>query len=308
MSPPRFVAAVVNISEGRNRQVLDRLVKAIEHTCTTNKRSALIRTFFDFEYHRSSFTIGGELDAVASAVLSLCREACRTIDLMQQHMEGALHPRRGVADLVPFYPLGDDVQRMISDPSTQSEVRKFGALLSQQCQIGVMYFGALDHRKHRTLPQRRKEIGWFKHSQDGAVDWASLVDAIDEVPNLADDQGNMKPTVLPSRGICAVGMVPFVMNCNYGLSTDDLAVGKELARRVRQAGKLETMAFMHNGAVEVACNVLAAHDQSEAEVRQLLDGCATDLNTTVTECLTVGLSPGSALSNTQKALAKYEID
>lgn len=87
--PPLVLECVVNVSEGRDRAVVDRLAAAAG--------SALLDLHTDPHHHRSVLTLVG-LDApraVTDAALSL-------LDLRAH--EGA-HPRLGVVDVVPFVAL-----------------------------------------------------------------------------------------------------------------------------------------------------------------------------------------------------------
>jgi glutamate formiminotransferase len=95
--------AVPNFSEGRDPSVID----AIGAALSTSAR--LLDVHSDPDHHRSVFTLVGEDDALAEALVAGIACARDRIDLGEHH--GA-HPRIGAADVVPVVPLrGEDMGR-----------------------------------------------------------------------------------------------------------------------------------------------------------------------------------------------------
>jgi glutamate formiminotransferase / 5-formyltetrahydrofolate cyclo-ligase len=88
-----MLECVINISEGRDRQLLARLADPIDY--------ALLDLHTDAHHNRSVFTLAGE-DVLDAAKL-LCAQAVAELDLRRH--EG-VHPRLGVVDVVPFVPVG----------------------------------------------------------------------------------------------------------------------------------------------------------------------------------------------------------
>lgn len=88
----------MNISEGRDLQVLDRL--------STRAGASLRDRHSDAFHNRSVFTLINRADALASDVRHLISAALDTLDLATH--EG-VHPRLGVVDVVPFVALAPDV-------------------------------------------------------------------------------------------------------------------------------------------------------------------------------------------------------
>lgn len=86
-----MLECVINVSEGRDHDVLDRLAGAAGDD--------LLDVHTDPDHHRSVFTLVGE-----HAPRRLTEAAVAAIDLRRH--EG-VHPRFGAVDVVPFVPLGD---------------------------------------------------------------------------------------------------------------------------------------------------------------------------------------------------------
>ncbi len=86
-----MLECVINVSEGRDRDVLERLASAVGDD--------LLDVHTDADHHRSVFTLVGE-----HAPRRLAEAAVAAIDLRRH---AGAHPRFGVVDVVPFVPLGD---------------------------------------------------------------------------------------------------------------------------------------------------------------------------------------------------------
>ncbi len=88
------VECVVNISEGRDRSLVDLIASAADQT--------LLDVHTDAVHHRSVLTLGGQHDDIVTASRAVVSQACALID-MREH--AGSHPRFGAADVVPFVSL-----------------------------------------------------------------------------------------------------------------------------------------------------------------------------------------------------------
>ncbi len=94
-----MLACVVNVSEGRDRSVLDALAGAAG--------SDLLDLHVDPFHHRAVLTLVGE-----EAPRTVAAEAVRRIDLRRH---AGVHPRLGAVDVVPFVPLaGADLDEAVA--------------------------------------------------------------------------------------------------------------------------------------------------------------------------------------------------
>lgn len=89
-----MLECVVNISEGRNREVIEAVTGA-------GGRS-LLDVHTDPHHHRSVLTLAGDGDDLEAAVRAVAAEAVARIDLTAH---AGVHPRLGAVDIVPFVPL-----------------------------------------------------------------------------------------------------------------------------------------------------------------------------------------------------------
>jgi glutamate formiminotransferase len=89
---------VPNVSEGRDRHIVERLADAIRGVAGVR----LADVHADPDHHRSVFTFMGAPGAVEAAVLALAEAVFASID-MGKHR--GVHRRIGALDVVPFVPL-----------------------------------------------------------------------------------------------------------------------------------------------------------------------------------------------------------
>ncbi|XP_039351207.1 formiminotransferase N-terminal subdomain-containing protein isoform X6 [Mauremys reevesii] len=102
----RLAACLLNISEARKKDIVEKIAKAALYDDNGQKHSqaTVLNIFSDYDYNRSVITIAAPIDMLGNYVIAACTEAFRSIDMAIQ--EG-IHPCLGAVDLVPIYPLLD---------------------------------------------------------------------------------------------------------------------------------------------------------------------------------------------------------
>src|SRR5687768_3070308 len=88
-----LLEAVPNVSEGRRRDVLDRLSAS-----AGGAGAQLLHVTSDPDHNRSVFTLAGAAAPLSTALLALFETAVAEIDLRRQR---GVHPRVGAVDVVP---------------------------------------------------------------------------------------------------------------------------------------------------------------------------------------------------------------
>src|SRR2546425_11335083 len=94
---PRLVECVPNVSEGRRRDVIDRLAAAIRGVAEVR----LLDQTSDADHNRSVFTFAGDAEAVARAAHALVAATPPALD-MRTHTRA--HPRLGPVDVILLIP------------------------------------------------------------------------------------------------------------------------------------------------------------------------------------------------------------
>ncbi len=133
---------VVNVSEGRDRAVVDALTSAGGETV------ADVHT--DPDHHRTVLTLAGPLDDVAEAARSVATQAVARIDLTAHD---GVHPRLGALDVVPFVALAPSLARPDGALLSQAlDARDhFAAWAGESLELPCFLYGP-----ERTLPEVRR--------------------------------------------------------------------------------------------------------------------------------------------------------
>ena len=244
----RLVACLLNISEARNRSIVESVANAALNLPSKSKSSLLncsstvLNIFCDYDYNRSVITIAAPVENIEESVFRACEAAYREIDL-DKHAGG--HPRLGAVDLVPIHTITTNMSLAECGDIALNLGRR---LVSSIKGTSVFLFGHADQPLLRGLVERRKAVNWYngKHGMDfSGVGW---------------DLGT-PPS--PRYGCTGVGAIPYVTNCNVTIDCQDLALGREIAKVIRAStpgglAGVQSMAFEHEGRVEIACNVEAS--------------------------------------------------
>jgi glutamate formiminotransferase len=230
----QLVECVPNFSEGRRRDVIDRIAAAIRAA-----GARIIDVQADPAHNRMVVTFVCAPDQAVEAALAGARSATELIDLRRHQGE---HPRMGATDVVPFVPFADLPMAICIQLA-----RSFGARLWKELRIPVYYYG-----EAATRPERRE---LEKVRRGGFEELAAHIDDEDRLP----DEG--LPVVNPSAGATAVGARIPLIAYNVNLKTTDLAVAKEIARTIRTSSgglpNVKALGFnlSERGLVQVSMNL-----------------------------------------------------
>src|SRR5437762_2115344 len=206
---PRLVECVPNFSEGRRRDVVDRILDAIASVPGVT----LLDREMDPDHNRSVLTFAGEPEPVLEAAFAAIAAAAALIDL--NHHTGQ-HPRMGATDVVPFVP----VEGVTLDDCA-ALARKLGRRVGEELSIPVYLYEAA-----ATTPARTSLADVRRGEFEG------LRDAIGSDPARRPDFGPEK--IHPSAGATAVGARRFLVAFNANLNTPDVRVAKAVAAALRE--------------------------------------------------------------------------
>ena len=260
--PGPSAECVVNISEGRDRSVIEAIARA--------GGDGLLDLHADADHHRSVLTLGGCLDEVEKAARAVAEAAVRSIDL-RSHT--GTHPRLGAVDVVPFVPLDEDTPdgggwRRVHDARDRFATWA-GSVLGLPCFL---------YGPERSLPDVRRHA------------FGSLV----------PDTGPATPH--PTAGACAVGVRPVLVAYNVWIADDEvreapsaLMVARRLATSLRGPGVRSLGLPLADGA-QVSFNLIEpTSGPSIAEVYDAVAVGAAAQGCSVTRAELVGLLPAAAL-------------
>jgi glutamate formiminotransferase len=204
----RIVECVPNFSEGRRREVVDAIVKAM----TSVSNVYLLGRETDADHNRAVITLAGPPESIGQAAVRGVEAAVHHIDLTKHQGE---HPRIGAADVIPFVPI-----RGVTLDDCVEIAKSVGREIAEKFHIPVYLYEAAATRPGRANLENIRR-GQFE----------GLRDEIGTNPDRKPDFG--EPRLHPTAGATVVGARKPLIAYNINLNTPDLAIAKEIAKRIR---------------------------------------------------------------------------
>lgn len=271
----RLVESVPNVSEGRDRGAVEAMAAALRGVPTVR----LLDVQSDPDHNRTVFTLVGDPDGAAEAILRLFQEAVARIDLRTHRGE---HPRMGAVDVVPFVPV-----RGVTMADCVALARRVGEEVWRRFRVPVyLYEEAASRPERRDLAEIRR--GEFEGFPEKILR-----------PEWAPDFGER--AVHPTAGVTAIGAREFLVAFNVNLGTADLRVAKAVAQAVRFSSgglryvKAIGLELKERGIVQVSMNLTNFRKTPLPRVLELVRLEAARYGVPVVGTEIVGLVPEEAL-------------
>ncbi len=207
----KLVECVPNVSEGRDRRVIDAIGAAIAAV----EGVRLLDVDPGAATNRTVFTFVGPPDAVGEAAFRVVEKAAALID-MRAH-RGA-HPRLGAADVCPFVPLGGTSMAECVDLA-----RRVGRRVGEDLGIPVFLY-----EQAATAPSRRSLADVRRGEYEGLE--ARLREA-DHTPDYGPRAFNAR------SGATVIGAREFLIAYNVNLNTRDRRLAGLIAQNIRETGR-----------------------------------------------------------------------
>ncbi len=206
----KIIESIPNISEGRNKEVIEACVDQIRETpgCT------LLQYSSDPSHNRTVITYMGSPEGCEEASVKLAKKAVELIDLTKHSGE---HPRMGCVDVMPFVPIKEATMEECVELS-----KKVGKRIAEEADLPVFLYeksAAAPHREN--LAKVRK--GQFEGMAEKVKD-----------PDWIPDFGGQR--IHPTGGAVCVGGRPPLIAYNINLGTDKLEIADKIAKIIRKAG------------------------------------------------------------------------
>jgi glutamate formiminotransferase/formiminotetrahydrofolate cyclodeaminase len=210
----RIVECVPNISEGRNRELIDAVVAEADSVAGAR----VLDVDPGIATNRTVITIAGEPDAVLESAFRLIGKASVLIDMKVQ--SGA-HPRHGATDVCPFVPVSG-----VSMEECADLARRLGKRVGEELSIPVyLYEKAASKPEWEKLPNIREGEYEALPEKLGKPEWKP-----DFGPNEWNDN-------VARTGVCTIGARNFLIAYNVNLNTRDTAIAKDIALTIRDSGR-----------------------------------------------------------------------
>jgi glutamate formiminotransferase / 5-formyltetrahydrofolate cyclo-ligase len=233
----------------------------------------------DVDHNRTVFTLVGEPQELADAVVAGAREAIARID-MRVH-EGA-HPCIGALDVAPVVYLRSDDEDLAEDEALAVANRLGGEL-----ELPVFLYGRL------ATDADRRERSFFREGGVGSLQERLLSG------ELEPDFGPRRPH--PTAGATLVACRPPLVAFNLELAENDLDAAKAIAAEIREAGgglrgvRAIGVMLPSAGTAQVSINVQDPFAVPLAEIVAAARKAASSRNVELRAAELVGLAPEAAL-------------
>lgn len=274
-----MIECVPNFSEGRDPAVIEALAGAIGSVPGVG----ILHQTSDPDHNRTVITYAGEADAVVEASVRAAAQAARSIDLNRHR---GVHPRLGALDVLPFVPLGETRLEDCVDVAHRA-----GQRISSELGIPVYFYEAA------ALCPERVRLENVRRGGFESVREAALAD-----PGQQPDLGG--PGLHPSAGASIVGARNLLVAFNINLRSNDLAIARHIARRIRASNrgfagvKAMGVPLESRGLVQVSMNITSFELAPLAVVHAEVARLARDLGVELAESELIGLIPRDALKGT----------
>jgi len=233
---PAIVECVPNFSEGRRKDVVDKIVYSIRSVPGIK----ILDVEMDPDHNRSVVTFTGGKDNIQEAAFRGARAASELIDLNKHKGQ---HPRMGALDVLPFVPLSG-----VTIDDCIEIANKVAAKIAKNLKIPVYLYEAAAKRPERANLENVRR-GEFE----------GLREAILKDDTRYPDYG---PRMLhPTAGATAVGARMPLIAFNINLASKDIQVAKAIAKKIRASSgglpKVKALGFelQARGIVQVSMNI-----------------------------------------------------
>ena len=271
----QIVECVPNFSEGRRKNVVNAIVRAIRSV----EGVTLLDQSSDADHNRSVVTFVGVSNAVEEAAYRGIQTASELIDMTKHRGE---HPRMGAADVVPFVPIsGVSLQECIGI------ARRLGERVGRDLRIPVyLYEGAASREERRNLENVRK--GEYEGIRE-----------------IITTDLTRKPDFGPSRmgpaGAVAIGARQPLIAYNVYLNTEDVGIAQKIARAIRHSSGglrfVKAAGFLVDNKAQVSMNLTDYRKTPVARVLETIRREARRFGKRIEKSELIGLIPQEALND-----------
>ncbi len=278
MAMNKIIECVPNFSEGRDLEKIEKIVDSFR----AKQGVKLLDYSRDEDHNRCVVTVVGEPEAVKTSVVEAIAVASEIIDLTKH--EGQ-HPRMGATDVVPFIPI-----KNVSMTEAVELSKAVAKEVAEKYNIPIFLY-----EKSASSPSRRNLAKIRKGQFEG------MSEKIKE-PEWKPDFG--PEDIHPTAGVTAIGARMPLVAFNVNLSTDNLEIANQIARKVRHINgglrycKAIGVELKDRGIVQVSMNMTDYTKTALYRVFELIKIEAKRYGVNVVGSEVIGLVPMDALIDT----------
>ena len=285
----QLIECIPNFSEGRDPQIIAAIAAAIQQV----EKVKLLHVDQGEAANRTVFTFVGPPKELIEAAFQAIKTASKLIDMSQQ--TGA-HPRIGATDVCPLVPLSN-----ISMEEVMRYAHQLGQRVGDELDIPIYLY------ENTASQPKRKNLATIRSGE---------YEGLAEKMKLPDWQPDYGPLTFNARsGATVLGARDFLIAYNVNLNTDNVDIANEIARRVRESGRLVQQAdntkkripgklkylkaigwyIEEYGKAQVSMNLTNIHETSVHHAFEACVEVAEQLGIKVTGSELIGLIPQQPL-------------
>jgi glutamate formiminotransferase len=274
----KLIQCVPNFSEGRDLNKIERIVEPFRGKDGVK----LLDYKRDEDHNRVVVTVVGEPESLKQSVIEAIGVAIKEIDMTKHQGQ---HPRMGAVDVVPFIPIKNVT--MTEAIELSKEVAKE---VSERYNLPVFLY-----EKSANTPDRQNLAKIRKGEFEG------MAEKIKQ-PEWKPDFG--PADIHPTAGVTAIGARMPLVAFNVNLSTNNLDIANDIARKVRHSSgglrfcKAIGVELADRGIVQVSMNMTDYTKTALYRVFELIKIEARRYGVTVVGSEIIGLVPMEALIDT----------
>ena len=271
-----LVEAVVNLSEGRSLDKIERFRRAVTGVAGCH----LLDVHSDVDHNRSVFTLVGAPLEILQGAFRLVTEAVESIDL---NVHQGVHPRIGSADVVPFIPLQEVSIRRCIEIAVE-----FSRLLAAKHGIPTYLYGLASHRADRAELAQIRRGGFEALKGEGVLGGFRH-------PDFGPDR------VHPTAGATAVGVRHVLIAFNVLLERTEPSQLRAIARKIRERDeglpgvRALGLQLQSRQVSQISMNLLDYRKTSPLQALTAVRRAAGAFGLSVLGAELVGLAPRAAL-------------
>ncbi len=274
---PKLIQCIPNFSEGRNKETLNKLIKA----ANSSPGITLVDYSSDKNHNRSVFTLIGSPENMEKVILNLFEVAISNIN-MNNHL--GEHPRMGAVDVIPFVPI-----KNISMEECVKFSRNISKIINDKFSIPVFLYEESAINKNRTNLSKIRS-GEFEKMPSKLLlkEWK---------PDYGEKQ------IHPTAGVVAIGARMPLIAFNVNLDTNDLKIANNIAKTIRgssggfQYCKAIGVKLEDQNIVQVSMNITNYNKAPLYRIFETIKMEAKRYNTNILESEIIGITSFEAITN-----------
>jgi len=277
----KMVECVPNFSEGRRKDVVDKIVESISGV----KGVRILDVEMDENHNRCVVSFTADQSVAVEAAFRGIKKASELIDLDVHRGE---HPRFGAADVIPFIPLSGSIM-----DDCIKLARELGKRVGEELHIPVYMYG------EASVQENRKNLEDIRNKN---FQYEQLRESIKEEKWKPD----FGPTSIGKAGATIIGSRDFLVAYNVNLNSTDLSAGKKIARALRSKDGgltfVKALAFFleDKKKVQISMNLTNFSKTPIYRAFEMVRIEASRFGITVAESEVIGLVPMDAMIEVSK--------